>query len=746
MKKFYKFATLLFASMALVMTACNDPAPEPEPEPKPEPPGPTPVELTFEVNVNSVTMSSVNYSVTPSIKDANYLVVLVPETYIDNAGMGYGLANALLESLRAQAADVGKTLAEYLPEVMSKGDISNMEMSGLAPATDYSIVVFGLDAELKPSTEPVCEPFSTDPLPNVECTFEVATEVFGNSVELKVTPSNVDVNWHMFIITDADYAAYTDPAGQYKFTDEELYSAYFSSEVNQYVGAGYGIEEALGALCPKGAQTLQAKGLTANTDYRYMLAAILVEGQQAYLVTTPVHDVFTTGEALASDMTFQIELGNVEMRRVDLKITPSNLEEKFTWICGVYDGVSTNTELLDKFLAENKMWLDWGMMLYTGVQDYTEGGPNFKYKVDAPDSDHYVMAVGYSGGVTTAPEVAFFRTLPAPDPADATFTVTPTDADPWGVAFSVDCSDDTSYYTLMLAEQGGFNREMAILEAENGLQEMLAMQQMFNPSATILSILSSYYWSGDITNNANGLEPEKSYTIAVLVFSNEGKVVGVHEFDGVLTTTAVGGMTPEVELIGYYSGNDENGEIFGQPEATQNRAIAAVRYNVPEGATSLNIYSSTPSSHPATMTSAELYASFWNYTQAVSLEQPYSFILLDWDSEAIVWAAVRDANGNLGEFANTSFTSTPEGKGNYADLKALVDEIYGTASGVLARPNRKSDAPCRVGEIRKSSKVEPFATVPESISRPEMGVEMALPELDRNAARLVSTPSFARVR
>lgn len=746
MKKLFLFATMLFATMAFTLTSCDDPAPEPKPEPKPEPP--TPVELTFEVDIESVAMSSVTYSVVPSIKDANYLVVLTPETYIDNVGMGEGLATAILGSLRDQAAATGKTLAEYLPEVMSKGDISNQEMTGLAPATDYSIVVFGLDAELKPSTEPVCEPFTTEPLPNVECTFEVASEVFGNSVELKVTPSNADINWHMFIIADADYAAYTDPAGEYKFTDESLYSAYFSSEIDQYLGAGYTVAQTLQAICPKGTATLQAKGLTANTTYRYMIAGILVEGEQAYLVTAPSHDTFTTGDALASDMTFEIEVGNVEMNRVDLKITPSNLEEKFTWICGVYDGVSSSVELMDKFLAENKMWLDWGMMLYTGVQDYTEGGPNFKYKVDAPDTDHYVMALGYSGGVTTAPEVAYFRTLPAPDPADATFEISPTDVGPWGATFSVDCSDETSYYTILLAEDGGFNREMAVLDAENGLQEMLAMQQMFNPSATILNVLSSYYWSGDINTSASGLEPESSYTIAVLVFSNEGKVVGVHEFPGALVSTAVGNLTPEVELLGYYSGNDENGEIFGQPEATKDRVIAAVRYNVPEGATGLYVYGSNPMSHPTTMTSAELYSSFWNYTREVSLEQPYSFFVLNWDEENIIWATVKDAEGRVGEFASASFTTTPEGKGNYADLKALVDELNSKASGVLARPNRgENKEGAIIGKpFLKKSNVERLDIAPESIARPEMTFEFAEPQFEEGVIRQLRTPAIVRVR
>ena len=746
MKKFYKFATMLFTAMAFVMTACNDPAPEPEPKPEPKPEPPTPVELTFEVEIEAVTKSSMTYSVIPSIKDANYLVVLVPETYIDQAGMGEGLSAAIMESLRDQAASTGQTLAEFLPEVMSKGDINSKDMTGLAPETDYSLVVFGLDAELKPNTEPVCEPFTTEAVQPVDCSFDVAVEVLGTKATFEVTPSNNDINWHMFIIADADYNAYVDPAGEYQFTDETLFAAYFDSEIQSYLQGGFTMAEIIAGLCPQGTETMEAKNLNANFTYRYMIAGVLVEGDSLYIVTAPSHNTFTTGEPLSSDMTFEISVENVEMNRVDLKITPSKLDETFTWVCGTYDGVSSEVDLMNKWVNDNKMFLDWGMLLYQGVQDYTAGGPNYKYKVSAPDTDHYVLAVGYAGGITTEPAVAFFRTLPAPDPADATFTVTQTSAEPWGANFSVDCSDATSYYNMLLAEQGAFNREIAILEAENGLQELLSMQQMFNPGATMLDILSGYYWSGDVNNGANGLEPEKSYTLAILVFSKEGKVVGVHEFDGVLTTTAVGALTPEVELIGYYSGNDENGELFGQPAATKDRVIAAVRYNVPEGATALYTYPSYPTSHPATMTSSELFYSFWNYTNEVSLEMPYQFFVLDWSTENIIWATVRDANNLLGEFVNGQFTTTPEGKGDYADLKALIQELNGK-SGVLARPNGKRNNTLNgLGTILKKSTVEPLAIAPESIAMPEMSIEMARPEINATTARVVTTPFFVRVR
>lgn len=747
MKKFFLFATTILAAMAFTLTGCKDPVvEEPEPEPKPEP-----KELTFEVDVNAVTFNSVTYSVTPSIADADYLVVLVPETYIDNNGVGAGLTTAILNDLKNQAASTGKTLAEFLPDVMSKGTINEGKMENLSPATDYSLAVFGIDKDFKASTEPVCVPFTTEAVEMVDCTFETTVNVMGTMAEIQVVPSKTDIRWHMFIIGDSDYAAYTDPNGEYKFTDESLYSAYFSQEVNNFLSQGLTLEEVLAGLCPQGPQTMSAKGLTANTTYRYMIAGLLIDGEAAYMITAPSHDVFTSGDALASDMTFEIELSNPEMNRIDLKITPST-NETFTWICAPYDGVSTNLELMDKFIGENKMWLDWGMMLYTGVQDYTAEGPNFKYKVSAPDTDHYVMAVGYAGGVTTAPEVAFFRTLPAPAPEDAVFNITCQKADPWGATINVESSDETSYYTLGIALDGQLDLDAAIAEAEAGLQELYEMNAMFNPGSTIQSVLSNYYWSGSFVSGVTQLDPEQSYTMYILVFSTEGKVVKSHVFESVIKTAAVGGLTPSIEIIGYYSGADENGELFGDASLTKNYAIAAVKYNNIDSATALYTFSTDPQSSPATLSSKEAYAGFWSYMNSVKVELPYEFFLANWATDNIIWATAADAQGNIGEFANATYTTTPEGKGDYADLRELVTTLNGGQQKVVVQHDYQWNTIMQPiereqREIYRTDRSERIKFVPEAIARPmEVNVEIGKPELDMKSVRILTTPAIVRVR
>ncbi|MBO7197910.1 MAG: hypothetical protein J6V28_03850 [Tidjanibacter sp.] len=119
MKKLRLFSTLMLAAAALFAVSCDKP--EPDPEPKPEPPTPEPVELTFEVSIDEVTKSSVVYSVVPSDKEATYLSIVVPESMLDESGVGEKLATDILAELKNMAAGSGKTMDEYMPTITAKG-------------------------------------------------------------------------------------------------------------------------------------------------------------------------------------------------------------------------------------------------------------------------------------------------------------------------------------------------------------------------------------------------------------------------------------------------------------------------------------------------------------------------------------------------------------------------------------------------------------------------------------------------
>lgn len=748
MKKLRLFSTILLGAMALFVAGC-EPTPEPEPEPKPEP-KPEPVELTFEVEINSVTETAVFYTVTPSVNEAEYLAIVVPESMLDASGVGEQLAKDIMTELKAIASSSGKTMAEFMPTITSKGKISDITVSGLAPATDYSLVVFGVDAEknYEATTEPNCNPFTTEEMEVAQCTFEVTATVEGTSATIRVVPSDKEQKYHLFIVESAMYNAYTDPAGQYKMTNMEFYTAYLASELDQYLAQGYPMDALWDGLFYKGDVALAAKNLNANTEYTYMVAAGAYEDSQIYVISEPHHGTFLSGEPATSNLTFDIQLSNPETNRFDLLITPSNNEETFTWIQGPYDGVSTDQELADAFIAQNKSWLDMGFMLYKGVQDYTENGPNYKYKVASPDTEYYVMAIGYSGGVTTAPTVAKIRTLPAPKPEDATFELSPRNVTAYGFAVDVDSSDESTAYFFGSCEDGTFD-EAAICNAiVEELQFYLEMMLSFDPTYTMAMVLDSYAWKGDYTIDSSATEPNKSYTGFIIALNQDGTVAKVHTYPSLVTTPSVGSVTPTLELIGYFSGDDENGQLFGQPDATAGKAITVVKFGNLDAASSLYHSTSYDTTIP-TLTDAEIYNNAYWATQ--SIEIPYAFYVMDWTYTEYVLSYALDSASQPGGIARLEATPTAEEKSDYSILEELVKNLNSKAK-VFSPVDNEFGAVRNLGFVNKTNTSSVFNgttvenDVPATIARPAAAPVATAPALEKGTVRAMKSISVVRTR
>ena len=112
-------------------------------------------------------------------------------------------------------------------------------------------------------------------------------------------------------------------------------------------------------------------------------------------------------------------------------------------------------------------WMNGGAMLYTGVQDYTGGpGSPYKFRVDDADTEHFVIAFGYAGGVTTDPVMKTFRTKPAPDAKDTSFELKSSNITPYSFALAVIPSESTTYWTTDIILPEEFN-EKAIIENWN---------------------------------------------------------------------------------------------------------------------------------------------------------------------------------------------------------------------------------------------------------------------------------------
>lgn len=683
---------LMMMSMALslaVMAGCDPADPTPSPSPKPEPePDPTPAIQSFEVTVDAVTKTSVTYTVTPALLDKEYLAVVKTAESIKGLD-DEDIVNLVFADIKAAAGAEGLTFAEKMPKIVVKGAQENVELTGLAVDTEYALVVFGVDPakDWEFTTFPVVEEFKTEAVEIVEYTFDVTTTVENNTVSFKVVPSDNNIAWHLLTVTKAMYDNYTDPAGDYQWTKDVFYQAYTENEIQTYAGMGYTEEQILSAMFLKGEQTLQAEGLNANTEYVYLIAAFVIEGNNLLIASEASEGTYTTGDVAKSELTFDISVTDVEQMRAAIKITPSDLEAAFVWMCQAYDGVSTPAEVMDAIVAANKSWLDMGFMSYYGVQDYTGGpGSQYKYKLDSPDTDYYVIAFGYAGGVTSEPEMVTFRTLPGADPAECTFDLVLNETTTYGFSFNVTPSDATTYYYGDVCVASEYDEASIVAEVEAGIQQMYEMNKMFSPDLTMSAMIAQYYWNGPNVMDADNLTPDTEYTVYILALdSKTGKVVKTHTYPSFAKTKPVGTIVPEIELVGYYSGDEEAGSIFGQPAVTAGKAIAVVKYNVDPAATAL--YSGLLEGNG--MDAVEYDDVYINevlkfYWDVVSLQQPYSFFVSTWQMEQTVFAYAEDANGGKGAFGRFLLCPTAEEKGNIEDLKALVAELNGESKAASA--------------------------------------------------------------
>lgn len=693
MKKI-NFLMALMMAFTLSLVACSktEPAPTPTPEPEPEPqPQPT---AAFVIELGEITSSTIAYTVTPEDLEAEYLCVLYDAETVEEYSRDEFLVTQLLRDLEEEARGTGKTMAEYMPSIVDKGAITDGLFEDLAPESRYYIIVFGVDAanDYAANTEVVKTEVTTAAAATLDVTFEIDTVVDGNTATYTVKPSNDNDVWYFYTLPLSTYEAYTDP-NMYAMSEQSFLLYCLQMEIDAYRAAGYTDNQIMNAIFHKGTLTLQAEGLNANTEYINMVAGFFVTPEgQVTIATELTTTTYTTGDAKAKELSFEISVSDIEPMRAAIKITPSNNNDKFCWMCAEWDGVKTAEDVMNEIVSMYGGWMNNGAMLYSGVQDYTGGpGSSYKYRLDAADTDYYVIAFGYAGGVTTEPVMETFHTLPAPSAEDTTFTMTASSISPYGFTVGVTPSESTTYYTFNVMS----NDEFAALDVDALAEELnaqfdeiLTMQQQFDPNVTVAQVLSMYYYRGAYTAAASGLAPETTCSGFVMALSPEtGHVVKVHTFENVATTTKLGEVAPTVELIGNYSGDEEAGAVFGQPEATKGRSITVVKYGNFDGARTLfGSMAGDDVTNAAVYPDSQLWGTLNGTWSKIDQAQPYSFYLTYWDAPNTAFAYAVDNNGNPGALGRCYTIATAENKGNIEDLKALVEEVNSASKSSFALP------------------------------------------------------------
>lgn len=672
MKRFKLFA-LIFSALTLSLVSCQKNE-EPKPVPEPEQQG-----LKFETTISGVSKTSVDVTVTPSDLEAEYVLLVMDKELADEFTKDEYLVATIYQDFADDAAKQGKLLAEYMAEIVDKG-VLETTFKGLATGTDYYVLLFGVDAAngYEQCSDLYRLEFRTLDVEYSEAGFNVTTQVENNNVKFSITPEDDTMRWHLFSVTRALLEQYTDPNGDYGWSNEYFFSMYFQDEINQLLGAGYTEQQVIDALIFEGALELEAKGLNANTEYAYLISGLQLDSDGLFIITDATTGYYTTGDAQMTDLTFDIKVTDVQQMKASFTITPSNNNEVYCALVDVWDGVSDANTVMHQIVDQ---WGGWMSIMANdkGVVNHNN------FSLPAADTDYYVIAFGYSGGITSDACMATFRSLPGGKAEDCVFEMSGNNATPYGFDLKVESSDPTIYYSPGVCTPEQFNEAEFIAMEEEIFQYYYEGTLDFDPSATKAEVFDQYYYNGNSNLVVSGVAANTEFMGYLFVFDiTTGKVIRTVTFDSVVRTEPLGSITPTIELVGYYSGDEEAGSIFGEPAATSGKAITVVKYDNFDGARTLY---TTMVGDDCTNQSMYSDPELWGLTSGLwskcKVNEPYTFYVAEWEYLQTALCYAIDASGNPGGIARLLTMASAEEKSPIDELRDLYISLTASTSSVL---------------------------------------------------------------
>lgn len=690
--------------LALSFVACEKPAPEPEPEPQPQPEA-----LTFEVEVAGVSKTDATFNITPSDLEAEYLVVNAEAKVVESSESDAALVLKIVSDMKAYAESIGSTYTEYIADKVKVGKLEGHKISNLNPGTAYYVLVFGIDSKSEGVTtsELVMRKFTTEATAQSNCTFELKSNVNLTTVAMSVKPSVNTQLWHLINMPVEEYQRYTSADGDYGWTKEEYFQNYLNTEITTLKAEGLTAEEIGLKLFHEGAHTLNISGLQPKTKYVAFVAAVDYSNGDAYLASALKEVRYTSGEAAQSNLTFDIEVFNVEHYSAEVRITPSDLEADYYYCIGYIDSKKKSMgpiEIAEASVQEYIYYWDENNQLarrdaVKGIVDLT--GEN-KLELNLAETEYYIVAFSFEpnpnygklideetgeydynpGTITSAPIYVSFVTDEQGNPMNTEFEFVASDITSYGFTLEIKPSDPTIYYLPGVAVANGFNPQAPMGQYNSFLAQHVEMVMTGqSPSLTFWEALeeklSDFYRNGAGKFGVRNLEPETEYLAYVLVIdAKKREFVRCVYSEVIAKTEAVGEVNPSAKVLGTYNGDTEAGTVFNNAELTAGRAILAVEIENFNGASAVfSALSADACEDIASLTDHYIISEFRGYwNQLRSLDVPYEFLVADWDVAQTILVYAEDANGNEGQVARIGVTPTGAGD-NIEELKNYVEAV-----------------------------------------------------------------------
>ena len=717
MKKLnWLMAALIVA--ALSFAACSKDAPTDKPQPEPDPEQPVKKELTFEAVVNSTTRTSAFITVTPSDLEADYMSVVYPASAVEQCATDAELVVKIYAEFAAYAEANGKTFVEYMAEVVKRGAQENHEVKGLAQNTNYYLLVFGVDAsaEYTTTTDVTAVKFKTQDVQQSACTFTLKSEVYLTTAAISVTPSDNNQAWHLINVPVEEMQEYTKEDGEYGWSQKEFFLYYFNTALEALKAEGLTNDQIKDKLIHSGYRTLNAAGLQPKTKYVALVGGIFYDADGA-AVTTELKELrYNSGEAAQSNLTFDVQVTNIDHYSADIRIVPSDLDAEYYYYISYIDSPKKGKKPIEIVQSAVTEYI-WYWHNYTELKhvEPVKGVTELpSYALDIAETEYYIVVFSFDanenygqlideetgeydsnpGTITSAPVYVSFKTPEHGDAFNAEFSFNFTNVSSYGFTFEVISEDPSIYYQPGIAYPDGFSPEAAMAASAETLAMVMQMcMEGQSPCLTHQEALDKLkkqgypYRNGSAKFAVNNLDPETTYMGYVLAIDvKSGKFAKCYfDLNATATTLPVGSVNPEVEVLGVYNGDHENGTIFGDAAMTAGRPIVAVTHKNIEGASALYTAITTDAySDVVSLADRYIISEFYGYwSEVTNLSAPYEFFIAEWDIDQTVVSYAKDTNGAEGKVGKLGVK--PQNGGDIEELRAYVNERNNAAVSAMCQ-------------------------------------------------------------
>lgn len=214
-----------------------------------------------------------------------------------------------------------------------------------------------------------------------------------NYVDMKITPKNPEMYYSWMLHSKAHYDQIIANGG-----DMNTFDLSWWNFMSEQTGASW--SDCMHMDLSKGVTEKQSEWMIWDSDY--VITVYGIDYNDASPLTETYVTNFHTLKPTPSDNKITVELGDVYYNGVDVKVTTTNNDLYFVG--------SETAAYVNYFLNNEELLKAWFEDVHENVVLQHRGNAEFMKTVKKPDTDYYLIVIGYDGGPSTELQLIPFHT------------------------------------------------------------------------------------------------------------------------------------------------------------------------------------------------------------------------------------------------------------------------------------------------------------------------------------------------